>query len=87
MNELKADGEIPKDFKTKSIYISGKKNYRENTHRALCAIYLDILGDGMNGFRTVSANSLTFAFGKIQVQITNLVMKSKISQRRLGTLK
>ena len=53
MDESKADGVIPKDFNTKSIYISGKNYYRENTHRALCAIYLGILGDGMKGFHIV----------------------------------
>ena len=56
MNALKADGVIAQDFKTKSIYISGKNNYRENTHRALCAIYLDIVGDEMKGFRNVKCD-------------------------------
>lgn len=56
MDALKANGVIAQDFKTKSIYISGKNNYRENTHRALCAIYLDIVGDEMKGFRNVKCD-------------------------------
>jgi len=39
-------------FNTTIIYTyhAGKNNYSENYHRALCAIYLGLLGDGMSRF-------------------------------------
>jgi len=42
-------------FNTNIIYHAGKNHYTENYHRALCAIYLGLLGDGMSQF--------TFAIG------------------------
>jgi len=33
-----------------TIYHGGRTNYSENCHRALCAIYFDLLGEGTTGF-------------------------------------
>jgi hypothetical protein len=46
---LKTAKVIKLNFFTR-IYHGSKKNLSENTHRALVAIYLDLLGQGMNGF-------------------------------------
>ena len=44
-------------FNARLIYHAGKTHYSENCHRALCAIYLGLIGDGMSQFTFVSARS------------------------------
>jgi hypothetical protein len=55
---LKTAKVIKSNFFTR-IYHSSEKNLSENTHRALVAIYLDLLGQGMNGFNLKKQNEPT----------------------------
>ena len=54
MTICKKDGVISANFKTTLIYHSDHSHYSENTHRAVCAIYLYILGDNMKQFEIAS---------------------------------
>ena len=47
----------PPRFKTTIVYHSGRTNMSENRHRALCAIYFDLLGEGMSGFSLQGPNN------------------------------
>jgi len=51
MAKCREESIIPSSgFNTNIIYHAGKRHYSENYYRALCAIYLGLLGDGMSQF-------------------------------------